>query len=146
MNHDDQYVWMASSLGGNPVSTAAASAALAIYRGDGVYPRLWQLGQYLRDQLRQALAERNIVGQILGEGPLAQVAFTSRENPSDYRSSRHQDGSFARRVMLGLFARDIFINPMSTKFYVSLAHDEAACDKFGAAFSDALAAAQASSV
>jgi glutamate-1-semialdehyde 2,1-aminomutase len=140
MNRDAQYVWMASTFGGNPVSTAAALAALKIYRGEGVYAQLWQLGQYLRDRLRQALDEQRIVGQVLGEGPLAQVAFTLQRNPRDYRTSRHQDANFARRVMLELFARDIFINPMSTKFYVSLAHDEAACDKFGAAFSDALAA------
>lgn len=142
LNRDDQYVWMASSFGGNPVSTAAAVAALAIYRGEGVYAQLWRLGQYLRDRLRNVLAEQRVVGQVLGEGPLAQVAFTPRENPCDYRSSRHQDGNFARRVMLELFARDVFINPMSTKFYVSLAHDEAACDQFGAAFSAALAAAR----
>ncbi len=28
--------------------------------------------------------------------------------------------------MLGLFARGVFLNPMGTKLYLSLAHDEAA--------------------
>jgi glutamate-1-semialdehyde 2,1-aminomutase len=96
----------------------------------------------LREQLRTALAEQGVTGRILGDGPLAQVAFTDRE-PRDYRSSRHADPSLARRVMLGLFEGGVFINPMSTKFYLSLAHDEAACDEFGAAFSAALDAALA---
>ena len=43
--------------------------------------------------------------------------------------------------MLELFARGIFLNPMSTKFYLSLAHDEEACDEFAAAFAAALDAA-----
>jgi glutamate-1-semialdehyde 2,1-aminomutase len=33
-------------------------------------------------------------------------------------------------MMLGLFEHDIFLNPMGTKLYLSLAHDEAACDEF----------------
>ena len=30
--------------------------------------------------------------------------------------------------MLGLFDRGVFLNPMGTKLYLSLAHDEAVCD------------------
>ena len=30
--------------------------------------------------------------------------------------------------MLGLFRRGVFLNPMGTKLYLSLAHDEADCD------------------
>jgi glutamate-1-semialdehyde 2,1-aminomutase len=138
---DARYVWMASTFGGNPVSTAAASAALGVYRGEHVYQRLHRLGDYLREALGVILAERRVTGQVLGDGPLAQVAFTDQQ-PRDYRSSRHTDPAFARRVMLELFARDVFINPMSTKFYLSLAHEERDCDAFAAAFSEALAAAR----
>ncbi len=38
---DGRYVWWASSLGGNPVSTAAGVATLAELRKPGVYPRLF---------------------------------------------------------------------------------------------------------
>jgi glutamate-1-semialdehyde 2,1-aminomutase len=31
--------------------------------------------------------------------------------------------------MLGLFRRGVFLNPMGTKLYLSLAHDAAACDE-----------------
>ncbi|HMO83639.1 MAG TPA: aminotransferase class III-fold pyridoxal phosphate-dependent enzyme [Lacipirellulaceae bacterium] len=135
-----EYVWTASTSGGNPVSTAAANAALALYRMPGAYERLHALGQYLRNGLSQTLLKYRITGQILGDGPLAQVAFTPTE-ARDYRSSRHRDAAFARRVMLELFARDVFINPMSTKFYLSLAHDEQQCDAFCDRFGDALQAA-----
>jgi glutamate-1-semialdehyde 2,1-aminomutase len=36
----------------------------------------------------------------------------------------------ARSFLLGLFRRDIFLNPMSTKLYLSLAHTEADIGRF----------------
>lgn len=39
--------------------------------------------------------------------------------------------------MLARFARGVFLNPMGTKLYLSLAHDEAACDAFIDRFDDA---------
>ena len=40
--------------------------------------------------------------------------------------------------MLGLFRRGIFLNPMGTKLYLSIAHDRSACDGFLERFDDAL--------
>jgi glutamate-1-semialdehyde 2,1-aminomutase len=138
----DTYVWTASTLGGNPVSAAAARAALAIYRDEGVYPRLHRLGEYLRRQMRRELHERGVEAVVLGDGPLAQVAFVS-EPPCDYRSCQHSDPALARRLMLELFTRGIFLNPMGTKLYLSLAHDEAACDEFCHVFGESLDAVYA---
>jgi glutamate-1-semialdehyde 2,1-aminomutase len=133
---EPEYVWTASTLGGNPVSTAAASAALTLYREPGVYARLHRLGAYLRRNLATILAERDVPFQILGDGPIAQVAFTD-VTPRDYRSSRHADGRLARQLMLELFSRGIFLNPMGTKLYLSLAHTEATCDEFCETFAKA---------
>lgn len=135
----ETYVWTASTLGGNPVSAAAANAALRIFRHSKTYPRLRQLGAYLRDGIARVLAERGIAGVVLGDGPLAQIAFTNAE-VRDYRSSQHQDKKFARRLMLEMFARGVFLNPMGTKLYLSLAHDEQVCDEFCNVLSDALTA------
>jgi glutamate-1-semialdehyde 2,1-aminomutase len=125
----DVYVWTASTLGGNPVSAAAANAALRIFRHSTCYTTLHQLGKYLRAGIAQVLADRGIEAVVLGDGPLAQIAFTTA-TVNDYRSSQHRDATFARRLMLELFARGIFLNPMGTKLYLSLAHDQAACDEF----------------
>jgi glutamate-1-semialdehyde 2,1-aminomutase len=111
------YVWMASTLGGNPVSTAAG-----------------------RDGLRAVLAERGEAAQVIGDGPLAQVVF-SREPVRDYRGIRRGDAGRGRALMLGLFARGVFLNPMGTKLYLSLAHDEAACGAFLDRFAEALSQA-----
>jgi glutamate-1-semialdehyde 2,1-aminomutase len=133
----DKYVWMASTLGGNPISAAAANAALRIFRHSTCYPRLQQLGKYLRTGLERVLDEFDLEAVVLGDGPLAQIAFTTAD-VRDYRSSRHLDPNFARRLMLELFARGVFLNPMGTKLYLSLAHEEATCDELCGLLADAL--------
>jgi glutamate-1-semialdehyde 2,1-aminomutase len=135
----DTYVWTASTLGGNPVSAAAANAALKVFRESASYEHLHQLGNYLRGGIRRVLADSGIAATVLGDGPLAQIAFTMNE-VRDYRSSQHDDPQLARRVMLELFSRGIFLNPMGTKLYLSLAHDEAACNEFCDVLADSLAA------
>jgi 4-aminobutyrate aminotransferase len=54
-------------------------------------------------------------------------------------STKRGDKDAGRRLALGLFTRGIFLNPMGTKLYLSLAHDEAVCDAFLDRFDDALA-------
>ncbi len=125
------YVWTASTLGGNPVSTTAANAALSVLRRSGAYEHLHKLGNYLRAGMRGVLDKCGVEGQIIGDGPLAQVVFTSESKPvNDYRATRRADTRLSRTVMLGLFREGVFLNPMGTKLYLSLAHDEEVCDGF----------------
>ena len=133
----DDYVWMASTLGGNPISCAAAEAALRVLRRPGSYEHLHRIGRYLREAMRRVLARRGITAQVIGDGPLAQVVF-SEVPVTDYRSLARGDRARARATMLGLFERGVFLNPMGTKLYLSLAHDEAVCDEFAARFDAAL--------
>jgi glutamate-1-semialdehyde 2,1-aminomutase len=132
------YVWTASTLGGNPISCAAANAALAVLRTPGTYQHLHELGDYLRSKLEEALERRGERAQVIGDGPLAQVVF-SPDPVFDYRSTRKGDGAKGRRLMLGLFGRGVFLNPMGTKLYLSIAHDRGICDRFIDRFEDALA-------
>ena len=134
----DGYVWMASTLGGNPISTAAANAALSVLRRPGTYAHLHGLGNRFREKLRNVLRDRQVRAQVIGDGPLAQVVF-SDQPVFDYRSTARGDKQRGRKLMLGLFARGVFINPMGTKLYLSIAHDDAICDAFCARFDDTLA-------
>ena len=133
------YVWMASTLGGNPVSTAAANATLAVFRTPGTYQRLHALGRHLRDRMIRVLRHRGVAAQVIGDGPLAQVVF-SEEPVKDYRSTYRADRARGRAVMLALFDRGVFLNPMGTKLYLSLAHDEAVCEALCDRLDDALGA------
>ncbi|MEZ4706970.1 MAG: aspartate aminotransferase family protein [Caldilineaceae bacterium] len=124
----DDYVWFASSAGGNPVTAAAALATLHEMRRPHVYQRFFAIGQRLRTGLRDILAELDIAAQVLGDGPLCAVAFTDKPI-TDYRSAQRADSAKARAFTLGLFANGVFLNPMSTKFYVSLAHTDTEIDR-----------------
>jgi glutamate-1-semialdehyde 2,1-aminomutase len=126
---EERYVWFASTLGGNPVSAAAGLAALRILRMPGTYPRLFALGAALRNGLRAVLEDEAIPGHVQGDGPLAAVVFTDHE-VVDYRSAARADRRRARAFLLGLFRRGIFLNPMSTKLYLSAAHTEADVARF----------------
>ena len=126
---DPRYVWFASSVGGNPVSTAAARATLGELRKPGTYARLFALGESLRAGLRGILEDLGVAAQVQGEGPLAALVFTDRE-VVDYRTAFASDRTRARTFLLGLFRRGIFLNPMSTKLYLSLAHTDADIGRF----------------
>ncbi|MBT5266334.1 MAG: aminotransferase class III-fold pyridoxal phosphate-dependent enzyme [Rhodospirillaceae bacterium] len=138
----EDYVWMASTLGGNPVSAAAAMAALSVFRQPGTYERLHGLGNYLRAGMRRVLRDHQEIAQVIGDGPLAQVVF-SGDAVFDYRSTKKGDSARGRACMLKLFESGVFLNPMGTKLYLSLAHDETICDQFLDRFSDALSVTKA---
>ena len=133
------YVWVASTLGGNPISTAAARAALGVFSEPDCYQRLHDLGRYLRKGLARVLEEHQETAQVIGDGPLAQVVF-SADPVFDYRSTKRGDGDKGRLLMLALFRRKVFLNPMGTKLYLSVAHTQSICDMFLERFADALQA------
>ena len=58
---------------------------------------------------------------MLGEGPITQIVFTEEEIV-DYRSVYRADRIKAREFSLSLFKKGIFLNPLGTKLYISLAH------------------------
>jgi len=117
------YVWFASTLAGNPISSSASLATLRELRKPGAYERLHALGRDLRDGYRRLFQEFEIPGQVLGDGPLCQVLFT--ENAvMDYRTAFRADREKGRQFVLGLFKNGIFLNPMGTKLYMSLAHSD----------------------
>ncbi len=135
------YVWTASSLGGNPVSSAAALAAIDLYAEPGTYERLDAGGAQMRQQMRAVLRSRGVSGHVIGDGPLAQVVFTDAPTaPLGYRDLLRADRDRARRVMLALLRRGIFLNPMGTKLYLSTAHDARVVGAFADRFDAALAA------
>jgi glutamate-1-semialdehyde 2,1-aminomutase len=126
---EDRYVWFASSIGGNPVSATAAVATLTELRRPDTYARLFALGESLRSGLVSVLRGEGITAQVQGDGPLAAIVFTDHE-VVDYRSAFDSDRARARAFLLGLFRRGIFLNPMSTKLYLSLAHTDADIGRF----------------
>jgi glutamate-1-semialdehyde 2,1-aminomutase len=132
-----RYAWSASTGGGNPVSAAAALATLEILSQNGIYPALHTAGAQLRQRMGEELRARSESAQVLGEGPLAQVAFSS-EPVFDQRTWLKSDRSRGRAMMLALLQGSVFLNPMGTKLYLSLAHTPHAIEEFVTRFGEAL--------
>lgn len=134
---DADYVWSASTTGGNPVSCAAALAVLDVLSEPGVFPTLRDLGRLLRGRMAEVLAEFPAPAQVLGDGPLAQFAFAGQpiRDHQGWQAADHRRG---RALMLDLVRRGVFLNPMGTKHYLSLAHDETAIDEFADRLRDCL--------
>lgn len=131
------YAWSASTTGGNPVSCAAALATLDILGEPDVYPRLHATGLQLRQGMARVANELKIAAQILGDGPLAQIAFSSTPI-TDQTSWLASDRKRGRALMLELVRRGIFLNPLGTKLYFSLAHEPSDFDEFLEALTGAL--------
>ena len=125
---EERYVWFASTLAGNPVSAAASLATLKELRKQGTYKRLHAIGKKLRNGFKVLLKELGIFGQVLGDGPLCQVLFTGKP-VVDYRTAFGADREKARKFVLELFKNGIFLNPMGTKLYLSLAHSDEDIEK-----------------
>jgi len=131
------YAWSASTTGGNPVSSAAALATIDVFSEPGVYDRLHAMGRLLRERLGRALGQAGETAQVLGDGPLAQSVFLDRPVQS-HRDWLAADRERGRAVMFELLRSGVFLNPMGTKLYLSLAHTEADLDEFTAHFTAAL--------
>ena len=123
----ERFVWFASTVGGNPVTAAAALATLEELRKPGTYQHLFALGERLRSGFRSILSELGIAAQVLGDGPLCALSFTE-ENVVDYRTAFRSDRAKERAFKLGLFQNGIFLNPLSTKLYLSTAHGDEEID------------------
>ena len=77
------------------------------------YEDLHATGAFVRGGMWQALADAGREACVIGAGPLAQVVF----RPGPVRNSREiwqGDPEAGRRMMLGLFERGVFLNPMGT--------------------------------
>lgn len=131
------YAWSASTTGGNPVSSAAALATIEVFSEPGIYDQLHAMGRQLREQLDQALGQAGEMAQVLGDGPLAQAVFLDRPVQS-HRDWLAADRERGRAMMFELLRRGVFLNPMGTKLYLSLAHTEADFDEFTTHFAAAL--------
>ena len=133
------YAWSASTTGGNPVSCAAALADIDLFSAPGVYPGLHAAGRKLRERMAAVAREQGEAVQILGDGPLAQVAFSANaiHDQQGWIASNRARG---RAVMLELLARGVFLNPMGTKLYLSLAHTDADIEDFVTRFAEAVRA------
>jgi glutamate-1-semialdehyde 2,1-aminomutase len=135
---DAARVQVRGTLSGNPVSAVAGLATLAQLRQPGAYERLHQLGERLRLGLAAAAARVRVPLQVVGDGPLAAVSFTS-EPVTDYRGVAEGDRARLTKVGAEMIRRGVLVN-LDSKFYISLAHTDDEIDAAVETFEAALLA------
>lgn len=109
-----------NTLNGNPLCAAAGLATLGVLSRPGTYERLESATRELREGIERAAAELGIGIQVLGDGPVVQVAFA--EHPiNDVASLKRADSARAGRFLLECARRRVLT---TGKFYVSVAHSD----------------------
>jgi len=124
------------TLSGNPVAAAAGLATLGVLKQDGAYEKLFATGTALMDGLRGQLDAAGIPAQVVGEPPLFDVVFTG-DSVHDYRTTIRGDAEMAKKFNQGVLAGGVLKG--DSKYYVSLAHDEADIAQTLEAFAGAIA-------
>jgi glutamate-1-semialdehyde 2,1-aminomutase len=119
----------AGTLNGNPLSLAAARAAIEVLAaGDGsIYPGLRSRADRLRDGIEGALNKTGFPVTTSGDGPLFQVSFTDAPARNYRDTLRAQTGLYADFAM-GLLDRGVLTLP-DGRWYVSAAHTEEDIDR-----------------
>ena len=115
------YVLQTGTFSGNPISAAAALAALKELRRGGAYERLFEMGGRLERSLQRLLDDAGIPARVTGEPPAFEVWFTDQEI-RDHRSTLSADMAMQARFMGLLLDRGIV--KAHEKFFVSMAHTD----------------------
>lgn len=115
------YVSITGTYSGNPLSCAAALAAIEVLSGEGVYETLFARGRRLMQGLRALFAAAGLPVHVTGEPPAFQTWFADAE-PFDHRSAIASDAMRSMRFTALLLERGVM--KAHEKFFVSTAHDE----------------------
>jgi glutamate-1-semialdehyde 2,1-aminomutase len=132
-------VYQAGTNSGNPLSVAAGLATLEALGRAGVYERLEALGAYLEAGLTGALADAGVEGTVQRVGSMLTLFFAPgpvRRLDDVPATAPARFGAFWR----GMRARGVVLPPSQYEaWFISLAHDEALCDRTVEAARGALA-------
>jgi glutamate-1-semialdehyde 2,1-aminomutase len=133
---DEDYLMQIGTLSGNPVAAVAGLATLEVLKRPGAYERVFATGRALMAGLTQLVKQAGLKAQVIGEPPLFDIFFTD-EPIRDYRDTLKSDKAMAAKFNQLLRAKGIMKG--ETKYYVSLAHDQADIDRTLAIWREAIA-------
>jgi glutamate-1-semialdehyde 2,1-aminomutase len=113
---------------------------MEILRRPGAYEQIFATGRRLMEGLSELLKASGLPGQVIGVPPLFDIVFASGEI-ADYRATLKGDAEMQKRVTRLLRSNGVLKG--DSKFYVSLAHEEADIRHTLDAFAASLRAAAA---
>jgi len=108
---------------GNPISLAAANAALHELSRPGIYPRLMTMGRRLADEARTLIARHDVPALVHQCGPVMQILFTDQVTVASYRALAACDSVLSARLARELRLHGVLILP-DGRWYLSTVHSE----------------------
>jgi glutamate-1-semialdehyde 2,1-aminomutase len=108
---------------GNPISLAAADAALDELSRPGIYPHLTALGRSLAEGARALLTSRGIPAIVHQCGPVMQILFTDQGAVNNYREVAACDGALSAQLARELRLHGVLILP-DGRWYLSTVHTD----------------------
>ena len=121
------YAFVSGTVNGNPIGAAAGLACLDELAQDGVYARLYEVSERLRQGLLAIGKEAGVPLQVLGDGPVLQPFFTETII-LNHADSLAADAAMARLWNVEMIKRGVLCNP-GGKLYLSLAHSDDDIDR-----------------
>ncbi len=118
----DDVLPQVGTLSGNPIASAAGLATLEVLREPGVYDRAFATGRRLIEAFTGMIQAAGLPARIVGMPVLFDLMFLEGE-VSNYRDTLRQDMDALRRFNATLRQNGVLKG--DSKFYVSIAHDEA---------------------
>jgi glutamate-1-semialdehyde 2,1-aminomutase len=118
-------VTFGGTFNGNPMSLAAADAALAELSRDGgaALARANRLGRSLMEGICECAHRRRVHLTVTGFGTAFALHFTARAELNDYRDTLDDDKEMLRRFLATALEHGLHIVP-DGRFYTSAAHTE----------------------
>lgn len=119
----------AGTLNGNPLSLAAAKAALDVLhaQGESGYDRLRCRAARLRSGLEAILGGCGLPVCTCGDGPVFSLSFTGAP-PRNYRDTLSAPGGLYQEFALAMLDEGVLVLP-DGRWYVSFAHSDADIDQ-----------------
>ena len=117
------YAYVTASQAGNPLAAAAALATLGEIARPGVLEDMHASAEALKEGLRDRIRRRGLEAQVVGFGPLWDLAF-SPEPIFDQRSAARADADLLMRFHVGLIRHGVMVRA-GGRSYFSTAHREA---------------------
>ena len=116
------YAYVTTSQAGNPLAAAAALATLGEIARPGVLEDMHARAEALKEGLRGLVRRRGLEAQVVGFGPLWDLAFSPRPI-FDRRSAARADAARNLRFHVGLMRRGVMVRA-GGRSYFSTAHRE----------------------
>jgi glutamate-1-semialdehyde 2,1-aminomutase len=132
---EDAFLTQIGTLSGNPVAAVAGLKTLEILRRPGAYETVFATGRALMQGMADIIARAGLPAQIVGEPPLFDVVWADGAM-RDYRATLRADRAMQAHVNKVLRARGILKG--DSKFYLSLAHEQADIARTLDAFAEAV--------